>query len=415
MYFHYINKLINIPEVHVKGLSFDDKQGIVFLRLEPVQSVQNCPYCSSSCVKRDGVPYHRHIRHLPLMAWRTILLVPAINMKCKLCDAHFVWQYDFVGPKERYSHALQYQLIKQGHDTTVKAIAGFQSIPYTTTERYYKHGLQTEREHTQATCIQDAVEREQLVLGIDDFAVRKGHSYNTGIHDLKGGNLLDIIPGRKTEDLQRFANKSSYIHALNPVAVVMDLSYTYHRFVKACFPQAIRIADRFHVNRYVTDAMHDVRKEVQKALYPNARKQLKRQHRLLEKRYDMLSTNEQETVQVILNYDKRLKAAYEWKEAFIDWYDLSANPRQAKVTLNQWYQQGHCIRHQAVEECIKTIQNWEQEVLNYHHLRFTNAVVEGRHNKIKALQRRHYFTRNRTVYENRILVECNLAYMQGTA
>nr|WP_255259868.1 transposase [Lentibacillus sp. CBA3610] len=61
------------------------------------------------------------------------------------------------------------------------------------------------------------------------------------------------------------------------------------------------------------------------------------------------------------------------------------------------------------------MQNWETEIINYHRLRFINAVVKGRHNKIKALQRRHCFTRNRNVYKDRILVECNLAYMQETA
>lgn len=195
----------------------------------------------------------------------------------------------------------------------------------------------------------------------------------------------------------------------------MDMSYTYHQFVKETFPQAIRIADRFHVNRYVTNAMHEVRKEVQKTLSSQARKQLKRHHRLLEKRCDMLTTKEEAIVEAILKYDERLKSAYHWKEAFIDWYDLSADAEQAKRTLDQWYQQGHRICHDAVESCIKTIQNWETEVINYHRLRFTNAVVEGRHNKIKALQRRHYFTRNRNVYENRILVECNWAYMDGIA
>ncbi len=86
------------------------------------------------------------------------------------------------------------------------------------------------------TCIQDAIQREQLVLGIYDFAVRKGHTYNTGVHDLKGGNMLDIIPGRKQEDLQAFQQTSSYVHLLNPVAVLMDLSYTYDKFVKETFP-----------------------------------------------------------------------------------------------------------------------------------------------------------------------------------
>ncbi|WP_157047726.1 transposase [Cellulosilyticum ruminicola] len=32
---------------------------------------------------------------------------------------------------------------------------------------------------------------------------------------------------------------------------------------------------------------------------------------------------------------------------------------------------------------------------NYHQCRFTNVAVEGKNNKIKALQRRSYFLRNR--------------------
>ncbi|GIO19562.1 hypothetical protein J18TS1_26620 [Oceanobacillus oncorhynchi subsp. incaldanensis] len=120
----------------------------------------------------------------------------------------------------------------------------------------------------------------------------------------------------------------------------------------------------------------------------------------------------QTTIQTLLNYDSQLKAVYEWKEAFIDWYDLSIDAEQAKQTLEQWYRQGDNIQHKTVKSCLRTIKNWETEVINYHRMRFTNAVVEGRHNKIKAIQRRHFFTRNRDVYEKRILVECNWAYMQ---
>ncbi|GAA0335028.1 hypothetical protein GCM10008931_28290 [Oceanobacillus oncorhynchi subsp. oncorhynchi] len=201
MQFHYINKLIQLPEINVKNVFFDDKTGIVYLSVEPIQYVQPCPYCGSHDVHRDGVLYHRHVHHLPLANWRTILWVPAVNMECQQCSAHFVWQYDFVPPKKRYTKAFQYQLMKQGQGVTVQSMSASQCVPYSTAERYFKNGLQAERKHTQMTCIQDAIQRHQLVLGIDDFAVRKGHTYNTGIHDLKGGNMLDIISGRKQEDL----------------------------------------------------------------------------------------------------------------------------------------------------------------------------------------------------------------------
>ena len=40
----------------------------------------------------------------------------------------------------------------------------------------------------------------------------------------------------------------------------MDLAKGYHAFIKEIYPSAIRIADRFHVNRYVTEALQLVRK-----------------------------------------------------------------------------------------------------------------------------------------------------------
>lgn len=55
----------------------------------------------------------------------------------------------------------------------------------------------------------------------------------------------------------------------------MDLAKAYHTFAKTFFPEVIRIADRFHVNRYVTDAIQNVRRSLQKNLAPFAKKELK--------------------------------------------------------------------------------------------------------------------------------------------
>ncbi|WP_412094782.1 transposase [Bacillus haynesii] len=65
------------------------------------------------------------------------------------------------------------------------------------------------------------------------------------------------------------------------------------------------------------------------------------------------------------------------------------------------------INSPAAKACLKTMENSEEEIANYHLLQFTNAAVEGRNNKIKALQRRHYFTCNSVCYKQRILLECH--------
>lgn len=100
------------------------------------------------------------------------------------------------------------------------------------------------------------------MLGVDDFAIRKGHTYNTGIHNLRGETLLDIVPGRKLEELRAYARQHPLFLSLRPKVVVMDLAPYYHTWIAECFPTALRIADRFHVHRYVVEAVQAVRKTV---------------------------------------------------------------------------------------------------------------------------------------------------------
>lgn len=41
------------------------------------------------------------------------LLVPSIRMQCSLCNVAFVWVYDFVGPKRRYSNLFRARAAEQ--------------------------------------------------------------------------------------------------------------------------------------------------------------------------------------------------------------------------------------------------------------------------------------------------------------
>lgn len=111
-------------------------------------------------------------------------------------------------------------------------------------------------------------------------------------------------------------------------------------------------------------------------------------------------------MQEILSYSDELKSVYEWKELFIDWYDLS-NKNNAHITLETWINYGYSLNNQSVSKCLRTINNWKHEIINYHYVGFTNGVVEGRNNKIKTIQRRSYFLRNKKSYKQRIILECN--------
>ncbi|WP_207637184.1 transposase, partial [Ruminiclostridium papyrosolvens] len=154
---------------------------------------------------------------------------------------------------------------------------------------------------------------EDLVLGVDDFAIKKGHTYNTGIHNLKGEAMLDLLPGRKLEALRAYAQAHPDFLWLSPKAVVMDLAQPYHTWISECFPNAIRIADRFHVHRYVIESVQEVRKTVQHTLSPRAKAYLKANHRLLNPPAESLNEESRKRLETLLSYSPLLCSVWEWK------------------------------------------------------------------------------------------------------
>jgi transposase len=349
----------------------------------------------------------RTVRHTPAFEKKVYLLVPTIRMHCTQCDAGFVWIYDFVGSKRRYSNLFRARAAEQAIGSTAAHSARMQHAPASTVQRMHNEAIPLESERLSERAWAQAKESNGLILGVDDFAIKKGHTYNTGIHDLKGEMMLDLLPGRKLEDLRTYAQHHPSFLLLTPKAVVMDLAQAYHTWISECFPNAILIADRFHVHGYVIEALQEVRKTVQSKLSPRARVWLKSHHRLLNPQVESLSAESKKTLDELLSYSPLLRSTWEWKEAFTTWYNYSPNVEVATQGFTRWCKQGDKIIHEAVNSALKTMRNWQDEIINYHRCRWTNATVEGRHNRIKAYQRRHYFTRNRNRYMSGILVECN--------
>ena len=409
MHLHDINTLLNLQGVRATHIT-EPIENVVYITLNPTDLHQSCPICGNIHTIRRGQSKPRHVRHLDLFENSTVLILPTIRLTCRECDLNFTWEYSFVKPKSRYTNAFKSKLARSIDGGTVKHSVKNLNVPYTSGERFIKEALSTIIPAVQNQVLDTAINSSKLDIGIDDFAIRKGHTYNTGIHDLRNGALLTIVRGRKYDELINNKNLRQITDIVSPFAVVMDLAKSYHNFAKEVFPTAIRIADRFHVNRYITDALHSVRKRVSKNLNSYQSKFLKQNKKLLEKRNDSLTNAEQTLLARILQLSPELKESYWFKEDLIEWYDYS-NKTNAMSLLEKWIGYGETLGIPEITEALKTFKNWKVEITNYHQCRFTNAAVEGKNNKIKALQRRSYFLRNRQSYEYRIYLECNSEFL----
>jgi DNA-binding NarL/FixJ family response regulator len=87
-------------------------------------------------------------------------------------------------------------------------------------------------------------------LGVDDFAFRKGHHYGTILVHLETPQPIAILADRQAETLVEWLQAHPGIEVLS-----RDRSKTYKRAMTEGAPEAIQVADRFHLVKHLSETL----------------------------------------------------------------------------------------------------------------------------------------------------------------
>ena len=235
-------------------------------------------------------------------------------------------------------------------------------------------------------------------LGLDEtLFVREGvyrrQRFSTSIVDVGGGQLLDVVPGRKGDEPTSWLMRRTCRWRFHVRYATLDLSGPYRSVFNATLPWATQIADPFHVVKLANQKLDECRRRIQNEFFGHRGRKLDplyRARRLLTMASERLDDHGREKLQGLLRAgDPRgdVSACYTAKEAVRELYTVSDYE-----LAGQWIDE--LIRDMddsswpiEVRSLGRTLTRWREHIIAWHRAHFANAATESMNNLIKRVKR----------------------------
>jgi transposase len=237
-----IKDLIGISKINITKIEFNAPHIHLFASLTGKRA--RCPNClrySHSVHDR----YERTITDLPVFQNHTIIILSIRKFKCRNVDCKrkvFTERHSDITHYARRTRRVNGLLSNVAIEMTSGAGHRLSEIMKMKVSRSTLIRLAHKLTPPKA--------KDLKVVGIDDWAFRKGVNYGTVLVDMETSKPIDLLPTRESEDLKAWLREYPDIEI-----VTRDRASSYSSAIDEVCPQAIQVADRFHLLMNLSDAL----------------------------------------------------------------------------------------------------------------------------------------------------------------
>ena len=421
MHTNFIKDLLNLKEDNVIFSNGTIVKDCFYIDLELERINHKCPKCSSITNKVHDYRT-RKIKHGNINGYKGIVYYKRRRYVCNKCKCRFPENNTFVDRFAKISNLTNSLIINDYIKlNNYKQIALENNVSSSTVmRRIEKH-------------VSPVYHGLPEVLSFDEFKkTNDGRGkYAFCIADPVGKKVLDVIVNRRSNWLTHYFNKIPFKDRKHVKTVIIDLWAPYRSVIRAYFPNAKIVADKFHYLRNLLWAFNDVRVRVMNS-FPTSSTEyrfLKKHWKTFNKPNSSLNTkayynklanrslNEFGIHDYACSLNKELEEAFVIKDFFHNNMNELYDENSAEEFMNKWILM---LRDSSLPEYNKlanTFVNWKTEIINSLYIRnddnkhYTNGFIEGVNNLIKVIKRLAFGFRKFENFKRKIMVVFNKEMM----
>lgn len=368
----------------------------VLIRLSHVGGKLECPECGDACSRADTAP-ERRWRHLDTMQFQTEIAASIPRCRCAKCgvktiaipwaDKHsrFTWMFEVMAIRVLQAAANVQRaadLLQLSWDRTHSII-----------KRAVKRGLERRKLE------------EVRYVGIDEKSFGKGQDYISLMTDLGVHRVLEVVPGRTIESCDGLWETLEEDQKTKILAVSMDMWQAFMSSTEKNVPDAEIVHDKFHVSKYLNEAVDKVRRKENKKLLSDGDEQLKGTRQMWLFNEENLDEERLAKLETAIGRDLQTGVAWSIKENFRDFWDYILSTTAEKF-FQRWYAWAQSSELGPIKKVADMLNRHLDGLLSYFRYSITNAVTEGFNSRIQSIKSAARGFRCFENYRARILFYC---------
>jgi transposase len=349
-----------------------------------IEHAPGTPFCCPECGKPLPVYDHaeeRVWRHLDAFQFQTFLHARLPRVKC---PEHGVRQSvpPWANPKGRFTLLMESQIIATLNQT--RTVAGARAIHRLSWDEVW--GV-IERAVARGLTRRGEIAPE--IIGVDEKAWRKGHSYVTILADLDKRRVIDLAKDRTKSSLASLYEKLTETAKKSIKAVSLDMWNPYRQATVEHIPDAEQkmVVDRFHGSQMLVKAVDKVRADEARKLEKAGDKNLRRTKFVFGKNEGNLTERQALKLAEVRKMDYETTRAWSMKEGFREFWN-QPNRAAAFKYLYEWYKWVMDSAIPPMQEVATTFWSRSHHLLNWFDHRPSNGPLEGLNSLIADIKRR---------------------------